>query len=102
MADSVFEMSGKGQDVKSIELPDGVYFCRFTINGNVNARGRAELFSAECEGRQRGYTGLGSGIAENWTGRRKIAVGDDDFVGVIDVEVQAAPAADWVVTFERQ
>ena len=85
-----------------MSLVEGVYFCRFSISGNLDTDGDAEHFSATCEGREGGYKLLANEVAEQWTGRGKIVVREDEFSGVIDVEVEASPTAEWVLTCEKQ
>ncbi len=106
--EALIHHSGSGQDVFTLTLEEGVYYCRFTIKGNCNNDIEDEvydksLFSVRFGDREGGSRLLASAIASQWTGRAKVVVGGrHGLKGVIDVEVEAEQTAKWELACERQ
>lgn len=94
-------ISGTGNDVQTMRLTDGVYFCESRVSGNTGRYGD-ENFLVWMTGRERGFEVAANEIVSSWSARKRIVVGSGLFAlrGAIDVEVQAVGS--WTVSCVRQ
>lgn len=95
-------MSGRGDDVRTINLSRGVWFCDVSVSGNAGAYG-ASNFVIQFTGRNGGFDLLANEIESNWSARKRVSVGDGLFdfgPGTIDVEVTAEGS--WRLSCEAQ
>ena len=91
--DPSVSVSGRGTDVKTLNLRTGVWFCEINVMGNVDAYGIEDHFAVTLIGRNGGYDLLANEIASDWSVRKRIAVGRGPFdlgPGLVDVEVEAS------------
>ena len=91
--DPSVSVSGRGTDVKTLNLKTGVWFCEISVEGNVDAYGVEDHFAVTLSGRNGGYDLLANEIASDWSARKRVAVGRGPFdlgPGLIDVEVEAS------------
>lgn len=95
-------LSGRGGGVDSVNLTKGVWFCDVSVSGNSGAYG-ASNFIVELTGRNGGYDILANEIERQWSGTRRVSVGDGLFdfgEGTVDVEVTAVGS--WEMDCEKQ
>ena len=95
-------LSGRGAGVNSVDLTEGVWFCDVSVSGNSGAYG-ASNFIVELTGRNGGYDILANEIERQWSGTRRVSVGDGLFdfgEGTVDVEVTAVGS--WEMDCEKQ
>ncbi len=94
-------ISGTGNDVQTMRLADGVYFCESRVSGNTGRYGD-ENFIVKMIGRDAGFEVAANEIVSSWSARKRIVVGSGLFTfrGAIDVEVQAVGS--WTVSCVRQ
>ena len=74
-------VSGRGQDVQSIDLAAGIWFCDVSVSDNDDEYGPG-YFSVEFTGRDGGYDLLANEIETDWSARKRVSVGSgflDDF-----------------------
>ena len=95
-------VSGRGIDVKTIDLREGVWFCDVRVADNADVDGDGDNFVVELSGRNGGYQLLVNEIESDWSGRKRVAVGDGPFdlgPGLVDVLVEASGrwAINWVL-----
>lgn len=94
-------ISGRGNDVQTMRLTNGVYFCDIRVSGNAGRYGD-ENFIVQMTGRNGGYELAANEIVSSWSARKRIVVGSGIFAlrGVVDVEVQAVGS--WTISCARQ
>ena len=86
-------VSGRGVDVKTIDLREGIWFCDVRVAGNVDAGGDGDNFVVGLTSRNGGFQLLVNEIESDWSARKRVAVGGGMFdlgPGLIDVEVEAS------------
>ena len=100
-ASATVTISGRGNDVQTMRLLAGVYFCDISVSGNADAYG-AGNFIVEMHGRDGGSELAANEIESSWSARKRIVVGSGLFElrGIVDVEVQAVGS--WRVSCARQ
>lgn len=94
-------ISGRGNDVQTMRLANGVYFCDIQVSGNAGRYG-GENFIVQMTGRDGGFELAANEIVSSWSARKRIVVGSGLFAlrGAVDVEVQAVGS--WTVSCARQ